>query len=83
MTGHRIGRLHPTVSAMVLCAALLFAPAAGDAGEGTPVVSWLHTLSIHVRSHGIHDALHPTMRVCSPSMPSCLRTARGIRYPVR
>jgi len=47
-----------SVSAVALCAALLFGLAAGDAAEPTPVVSWLHTLSIHVRSHAIHDSLH-------------------------
>jgi len=46
--------------ATLLSVALLMGlgPAPGAAEEPTPVVSWLHTLSIHVRSHAIHDALH-------------------------
>jgi len=37
---------------------MVLAPVRGAADEPTPVVSWLHTLSIHVRSHAIHDSLH-------------------------
>jgi hypothetical protein len=42
--------------AVVVCVAL--AAATGRAEEPAPVVSRLHTLSIHVRSHEVHDALH-------------------------
>jgi hypothetical protein len=42
----------------VLLTALLCAPIPGEGEDLTPVVSWLHTLSIHVRSHEIHDAMH-------------------------
>ena len=58
MSRHRPGRSRRGASAVLLCAALLFLPTASDGDEPTPVVSWLHTLSIHVRSHAIHDALH-------------------------
>jgi hypothetical protein len=55
MKGQRSPSSRRSVPAALLCAAL--APVAA-AEEPTPVVSWLHTLSIHVRSHAIHDALH-------------------------
>jgi hypothetical protein len=43
---------------ILLLTALLSAPIPGGAEDPSPVVSWLHTLSIHVRSHEIHDSLH-------------------------
>jgi len=50
----------PKLRATLLCAALLtvLGLGRGAAGEPAPAVSWLHTLSIHVRSHAIHDSLH-------------------------
>jgi hypothetical protein len=53
MTGFWCG---PARFAVLLFTALVAAP--GGAEEPTPVVSRLHTLSIHVRSAAVHDALH-------------------------
>jgi hypothetical protein len=52
-TGHSC---RPARLAAILLVALVAPP--GGAEEPTPVVSRLHTLSIHVRSPTVHDALH-------------------------
>ena len=54
-------RFSRTTALALVFALVVAASGTGTAGPGeppTPVVSWLHTLSIHVRSHAIHDALH-------------------------
>jgi hypothetical protein len=62
--------------AVLLCTTLLVVPAASDEAEPSPVVSWLHTLSIHVRSHAIHDSLH-TLLAETLQLP---RTYEPVQY---
>ena len=53
------GALVRATAALLAASGLLTAAGEGaDDEPTTPVVSWLHTLSIHVRSHAIHDSLH-------------------------
>jgi hypothetical protein len=65
-----------SVAAVLLCTVALAAPAIGHGKEATPVVSWLHTLSIHVRSLAIHDALH-TLLAETLQLP---RTYEPVQY---
>jgi len=58
MCRRRPGWTRWSIWAVLLSAALLVVPAASGEAGPTPVVSWLHTQSIHVRSHAIHDSLH-------------------------
>ena len=45
-----------------LCGTLILSALCYDARGTTPVVSRLHTLSIHVRSHVLHDAVYTLLR---------------------
>ena len=52
----------PSVRLSVLCVMLNICDGGHDVSGTTPIVSRLHTLSIHVRSHAIHESMLTLLR---------------------